>query len=450
MKFEKAFLHVGLDKTGSKAIQTMCNDNRELLESMGVLYPIGCWHAMFGSCFAQPPEHYVFNIDARRIDMENDIRQAEEDKYFKSIEMQINKTSAKNIVFSFEGFTQLNTKSLTSIHEYLLKIAGEVKIIMYCRDPISYAISATSQKAKHGRPSKYHVQFYLGICNKLIKIFGKENILIDVFSRDNFLNKDVRSDFLLKIGIEEESISKLYLPNASANPSLCNEAILLSEALQKLLDVDTSFIGHGLRFNEFLEALEGNKYYLTKEQYNTTLFLTAANMKYLEKTFSLKFNIKPFDHNYDKNAPIPPEFYDSLAKVIYDLLALNYDNHMGKISLCQNLISGHVSDTIDVEAKIFNNSSFIWQGDFNSPVYLSYHWYDDPNNSNEIIMHGEKTPLTNATIKPGSSIKAKQTIVFPDKPGNYLLVLTLLKKEDFWIEEKGFISERIKVEILAN
>ena len=35
-KYKKAFLHVGLDKTGSKSIQSTFNHNRDLLASYGI------------------------------------------------------------------------------------------------------------------------------------------------------------------------------------------------------------------------------------------------------------------------------------------------------------------------------------------------------------------------------------------------------------------------------
>jgi len=101
-RFRRIFLHIGPHKTGSSAIQLMCDENRELLAGKGIFYPSGRWHGQLGSCFSQPKVAYVYNRHAGNVD-ESAIEKSDHG-YLAKLEEELQDTRCQDLLLSYEGF----------------------------------------------------------------------------------------------------------------------------------------------------------------------------------------------------------------------------------------------------------------------------------------------------------------------------------------------------------
>lgn len=101
------------------------------------------------------------------------------------------------MVLSYKGFAHLDEETLKKMQQYLAKISSSTKIILYCRDPISYATGAISQRPLSMTPlwNSVPVQPFREVCKKFITIFGHENIIVRKFAKEDLVQADVRKDF---------------------------------------------------------------------------------------------------------------------------------------------------------------------------------------------------------------------------------------------------------------
>jgi hypothetical protein len=67
-------------------------------------------------------------------------------------------------------------------------------------------------------------------------------------------------------------------------------------------------------------------------------------------------------------------------------------------------------------------------------VHLSYHWLD--RKRQPVVYDGLRTQLP-GDLKPGESVTLKVAIRSPDKPGEYVLQMTLVQEGVAWFSDQG-------------
>lgn len=117
-----------------------------------------------------------------------------------------------------------------------------------------------------------------------------------------------------------------------------------------------------------------------------------------------------------------------------------------KIKVLQPIKSGKVGQIIKVPVTVQNTSNFVWSSAVASPVHLSYNWYDT--NGNRVVWNGERTNLTKS-LPPQASEKLNATIKFPDRPGKYNLIVTMVQEGVSWFNEAGAESPQFPVTVTS-
>lgn len=115
-----------------------------------------------------------------------------------------------------------------------------------------------------------------------------------------------------------------------------------------------------------------------------------------------------------------------------------------KIQLVKPLKSGKVSETIKVPVTVENTSNFAWDSGSANPVNFSYNWFDS--SGNRVVFNGDRTPLPKV-LAPQSSEKLNAVIKFPDRPGKYNLVLTMVQEGVTWFNDAGAQAPKIPVTV---
>lgn len=105
-----------------------------------------------------------------------------------------------------------------------------------------------------------------------------------------------------------------------------------------------------------------------------------------------------------------------------------------------------VGQKVTINVEIHNGSEQGWIGDLSRPIKLSYHWIDQTGAA--VVFDGLRTPVPKGGIPQGQTVCAEMTVLAPEVPGRYVLVLTVLQERVVWFEKRGFAPARFEVEII--
>lgn len=231
------WMHIGLDKTGTTALQTIFAINSKRLTSLGLCYmKAGRLHFM---------NHHHLHTDAL------------ENKYIEWKKLHnelLALPEGTEGVISFEGFYHLPIKSLEAISAIFENC--EIRFIIYLRRQSDLVCSGFAQRAKNGKillniPEHkiiQHTQNYLIILKKWESVFGKENIKVRLYDKLAMKEKNILIDFLSTLGKEisiQEVQEKFYLPEANVNPTFDVESLHVLKVLdgEKELEDKTLYQG---------------------------------------------------------------------------------------------------------------------------------------------------------------------------------------------------------------
>lgn len=296
-KFQRVVLHFGADKTGSTAIQSALDGSRrELLEAGLVAYPPGVWHAQLGSAFCAFPEQYVFNQQRGVIDAEY-LREAD-GQYVEELNQWIEAAPhCETLALSYEGFVDLDENSLRKFKDYCARLARIVTVVLYVRPPLSYAVSAMSQRVKQGHlawsvnnPPIFPHKIFL---EKIVRVFGKSHVCVRVFSPATLEKGDVVADFMTVLKVPETIVEKMLASEVRQNESLSCPAQRIGETLITLFAKRGLKICDGefyYKYGQYLVAISGEAIRLTAEQVEELMAASRPHTEYLGEQFGILFN----------------------------------------------------------------------------------------------------------------------------------------------------------------
>ena len=293
MKFERAIFHVGPHKTGSTAIQTACDQNRERLSDFGVLYPNGRWHPEIGSYFSENPLAFVYNILAGSTDA--DIVRARDRAFFDELQSQIASSQAHTLVLSYEGFVALDMNTLRNIRIFLDSVAKSVSVLVYCRAPLEFACSEISQRVKAGLPDALEVERdppilrYKDYASRFVGTFGKESVFFRKFSRAEMPKGNVVYDFLGFAGISMENAQSLVLNSTNENSSLSAESCAVGVEMSRVYGASgaTDF---EQAFSPILSRIAGTRLTLSARAANMVLTQAKEHLDFVASEYGIVFS----------------------------------------------------------------------------------------------------------------------------------------------------------------
>jgi SAM-dependent methyltransferase len=193
----KVFLHIGTHKTGTTALQTVFDENRELLKQHGVLYPSaspppaeGLSHQGLASGLADPDQGASqWDPLLRELDLaEQDIA-----------------------VISAEGFSVLRNDAVPLVRSYLAD--HDVTVVVYLRrqdeflnglytTPVLYYRETRDlpQWREEERPD-LHLD-YRPLLRRWEGLFGRDSLIVRPYEKVQLEGGEIVSDFCSVIGVE--------------------------------------------------------------------------------------------------------------------------------------------------------------------------------------------------------------------------------------------------------
>ncbi|PWQ98683.1 hypothetical protein [Leucothrix arctica] len=274
------YIHIGMPKTGSSAIQAFFACNNELLQEVDYCYP---WHPGFGQAF-QTSAGNATNLHHWIID-----------EKFEELERAINNIDQKNIILSSEVLFHTARLHPKSFAKALKKF--NIKLICYIRKIDDLMDSCVNQLVKNHGMTDYsdlktiiNDHDYSTTLINLSNYIDKKKINIRIYDRSTFTDGDIYQDILEAIEINKNlTISNFKAPEKTINPSLVPEAFELRRHLNSI-SFNTSNDQIKYDFNGILASysVEKNKEkfsILTKEERKKTFDLFKEREMNLNKHF---------------------------------------------------------------------------------------------------------------------------------------------------------------------
>jgi len=314
---KKILLHVGTHKTGSTTIQKTLFKNRNILEANNIHYlKFGPNHWHIYSAFMNKPWDW---FEHRRMGRDREGVQELNAATLRDVRAEILSAQADHILISSEYLAQLNKRNIFDLRNYLQEL-GDVTVVYYCRELISWISSDSQQCAKVGmktEPTRYDVaikRLYDFPLNYL-EVFGRERFRLIRF--EDAIEGGLCNSLLSQGGLL--SIESMGITESPENTSISAEAANAFFILNKThpLFGDT----RSDKTTQILKAMPGQQYRINH--------LTKAEAEDCNKKMRLLRRQYKFPM-YDKVKPGTPE----VTQHVYGDASIEYLlNHLNNVNL---------------------------------------------------------------------------------------------------------------------
>lgn len=320
-RFDRIVLHAGPDKTGTTAIQYALNHSRSFLAARGIMYSSGFSRNDWGLTL-------YFCTQLHRFVDPNNSRQSQErlqqigEQYFATLQREMATSEARTLILSHEGLIHLTRDELSRLHDFLKSQADSIEVVIYARDPVSYAKSAMSQRVKTGRRAWGNhppVLRYRTYCQKLMAVFGQSAVFARKYDKSLFPEGNVVLDFLsmLELNADDRATIVSHSP-VDRNPSLSGTSLQVGDRMISLLgEAVRTGPDFRERFLPSLLELGGDKIELSRRRYRLIMTLASSHTRFLEREFDIVFDIEDADKDARKRkSTVSRREIDRLARQI--------------------------------------------------------------------------------------------------------------------------------------
>ncbi len=313
---ERLIVHIGPPKTGSKSIQHGLHLNRQYFAKGGLIYPAGRWHGQLSSWVLEGEPTCDYNIAEQRPNQDENI--SADDQYVSALKAELSNSEYKYGFLSYEGFSGMPIAAWAKINNFLNDCARKISILVYCRHPQSLAPSILGGYVTTGLTchSNDLVRHYKSILKPVVKVFGKENVILREFSKEVFYHGDVLLDAVAQLDKKLADEARASgLGEEIRNDRLSYQAFQIAKYLQPQLRLSANSTNRQ-RYLISLLAIKGDKLQLTKHQVDDVTMYASQHVNYLKKTFDFEFTQPEKIHYYLPGTGLSPETAESIAAAL--------------------------------------------------------------------------------------------------------------------------------------
>ncbi len=277
------YLHIGLHKTGTSAIQRFLGYNRAVLGKMGVIVP------------GERREENLHHDIALQASVKTNAETSR--KKFRSTIESI-ASLGERIVLSSEVFSDKKFIHVEVLEE-LTSYFSTIRVIVYLRRHDTMIESAYNQIVKHDPIS---IPFYRGVWYNLIytqklapfvQMFGKDSIVVRPYEKNQFIGSTIIADFMSCIDVAPSE--SFVIPGGRVNTSLTLDALEYKRLLNTVctpkearFDVANPITQYSEQERETYPADQGHRYLLSPLERISLLKRTEADYaliahKYLDR-----------------------------------------------------------------------------------------------------------------------------------------------------------------------
>ncbi|WP_256759523.1 hypothetical protein [Cohnella sp. WQ 127256] len=301
---KEVIFHVGLHKTGTSSIQESLylEKNNQLLESKGILYPrsIAANHSVtFYSLFSEYPERYHMNI--KRGLSEAEIGSANRE-YVRDLLDELRKRKGDKLVISGEDISKLSTNGLIKLREFIHSVSSRklnIRVVVYVRHPVKWAISAYQERIKNGETGKtawgvidkeLNGLFQKRI-QKFVDVFGPECTSVYSFEQALDHPQGIVGHFLSNLGIKGDTLERLRLIRSNESLSLIAADLISYLNDQVPLTVDGRLNPeHREQDFELLHKVRGPAFDVPTEYKERICAQASCDIRWLSERFAINYS----------------------------------------------------------------------------------------------------------------------------------------------------------------
>lgn len=249
------FLHVGLPKTATTALQNFFYLNASQIKKSGVVYPD--LSSFSGSLYTQSKSEKIYqklgtiykyiSLDSKNgngyplayhyLPDKNVTRCAQKNITFDRLSSLLSKLT-DSVLLSSEWFGQLTIENLGKLKNIAECSGFGVKVICYIRrqDKLIESHYAQSIKIKGIDDTFDEFVYDINFKNQLMKFFkcfGENNVNVRCFEKKQLINGSIYRDFLAAMSLSPSHLAKFKVPSDSVNKSLSAGSLNLLRYLAK-------------------------------------------------------------------------------------------------------------------------------------------------------------------------------------------------------------------------
>lgn len=209
---KKAYIHIGLEKTGTTSLQIFMQHNKEALAQNNLVY-LGGDHKPYVHGIGHFPIVASFYEKCPNIVPVHKHRPPSE--VLSALSQDVDLTE-EDIILSCEHFSSrlLGREKIRAFRDALRD--RSTKIVCYLRPQDEQAVSLYSTLVKGGATDPFTTKDvtpenryfnYREILEDWGDVFGKDNIIIREYARDALIGNDICTDFLSILGVEPDQFS---------------------------------------------------------------------------------------------------------------------------------------------------------------------------------------------------------------------------------------------------
>lgn len=236
----KLIIHIGTHKTGTTALQNYLGENREILRRRGLCFPVmpEKWNRV-------PELHNGYWLKQAALLGTDLVTNEDESKVTRCMEAckKCLVDQADPVVLSEERLWYYGTRPgfWKALREAAKETgADDIEVIVYLRRQDLFAESLWAQNVKGSQCLTITIDDYLGrkrivsACDyakgikRLIKVFGKDNLIVRIYDRTTLKNGSITDDFMEAIGFAD--VDGLAQQEGIINPSLSPSMTLVKMA----------------------------------------------------------------------------------------------------------------------------------------------------------------------------------------------------------------------------
>ncbi|MCR5178860.1 MAG: hypothetical protein K6C95_07755 [Lachnospiraceae bacterium] len=229
MNTKTLYLHVGMPKTGTTALQSFCANNGSWLEKNGLIYPVMKYY--FRHCSQNRNAHFLLVKDRAKLARyekkryTKKLRESMFDEIFSSF------TKTDKVLISDEAFwytKDIADKAITGLKERCDKQGVNLKIVAYLRRQDEVAESWYAQRVKMGLKTGGFQDFlekvdefiplhYEKRLGEFSDIVGKDNVIVRIYHKGLIKDNGLIKDYLKTTGVDavlDEGLT-LHMENES-------------------------------------------------------------------------------------------------------------------------------------------------------------------------------------------------------------------------------------------
>ena len=312
--FERTYLHIGLGKTGSSAIQEQLYRNADLLErEYDIHYPRGLDdsgvfdgnHSRFLSAM------FVDGEELSRPQIVAGFKSRKEvEQYAAHTRARFEKgfaaSSATRLLVSAEAVGHHSEQRLILLSQWLRQFSKEILIVACVRHPLEALSSEIQERLKRGfvLEDLYQTPPYYKLRNLFGRVdtaFSGCDVCIYDFARAAANPAGLAVALLEQIGVQA---ALPVQPSRFTNTSMSQEAALLLSALNRSTPM---VIGEGLNKartpNDVIEfiGIPGRKYQAPAEVHERLRQLAEPELSWLKATHGIELQAAPVQYDVDHN-----------------------------------------------------------------------------------------------------------------------------------------------------